>query len=136
MYGKYSKAKSLVITSSNGEKVSIKNPAGYSGIFFGSVYDSNDNKIKSAENYFIDEDHDYTQWDIISEKIDEYCAKYIDPLLGTNPHYSYQCGFGGKFFDGLIDFWLPVKVPELPNLAFEIKDKKYTMKWEYSSWDL
>ena len=102
--------------------------SGYAGLFWGHIYDSKGNEIKNAEEHFMP----FEYWDIIDDAIGEHCNKYLGPLIKNNLIYSYQYGFGGDNCNGLIDFWLPVQVSEMPDLKFKIKDEEYTLKWECS----
>jgi hypothetical protein len=137
-FGKFSPARNEIITTMGGDKVPLHTPAGYGGLFWGSVYGSDGNKIKRAENYFRElgeVDHpedDYTYWYDIDELISEHCIKYIGPYRG-DIHHNYQSGFGGDECDGLIDFWTEKPLPDMPNMPFEIAGKRYILKWEYSS---
>jgi len=130
-FGKFKPAKSERTTDSRGHPVVLNTPAGYGGIFWGTVYDSNGKIVD--EDYFSDlaenTDDDYKYWDIIDEFILEHCLKYIDPFCGGQR--CYQSGFGGKYSSGLIDFWTKDPIPEMPDMLFEIEGKKYIMKWRY-----
>lgn len=117
----------------------LKNPSGYGGLFWGKVYDENMNdSIHFGSEYFIDlakdneMDDDFIYWDFITNCIEKHCEKYIDPLLNNDLKYHYQCGFGGDYLDGLIDFFTVSQVPRMPDLKFKIDDEKFTIKWEYS----
>jgi hypothetical protein len=112
-------------------------PSGYTGLFWGTVYTAKGKKLESAEDYFmrLAEKNDLDEFDysdLISEKIREYCNEHVESLAGDNRSYGCQCGFGGDESDGLIDFWLPTKVPDLPDMNFVILEKEYTLKWKYS----
>lgn len=137
-FGKFHPAQNKMIKNMYGEKIPVNTPAGYAGLFWGTVYTSNGKKLESAEEYFMtleekQEDDELDYCDIISDKIAEYCMRQLGPLCGNDPDYHYQSGFGGDEADGLIDFWLPVKAPELPDMKFVIENKEYTLKWEYSN---
>jgi hypothetical protein len=80
-----------------------------------------------------EESDTFKYWDMIYKLIDELCTRHLKPLMNGDESYAYQSGFGGDESDGLIDFWLPVKVPELPIISFEIYGKKYELRWKYSS---
>lgn len=133
-FGKYFPASQKTI----GDKT-IKIPSGYSGVFWGTVYDKNNNIIEDAKWHFYhlandDEDKDvFDYWDIISEQISMHCNTYIDPYIDEDEHFHAQSGFGGDCCDGLIEFWSPVTIPEMPDLKFKIEDEEYTIKWEFSS---
>jgi hypothetical protein len=134
-FGKFIPAEEKMITNIYGEQVLLKKPAGYGGLFWGSVYfkDSGEH-IKMAEFYFTDlaenNDNDtYDYWEKIDDCIGKHCKKYL-PSKGEHHHYQY--GFGGDEGDGLIDFWLPKPVKEMPDMEFEIEGIKYVMKWDYS----
>lgn len=139
-FGNYFKEETKTTTKCNGNKHHLIIPAGYGGMFTGTVYHQDNIKIKNAEDYFINiaktnnkqkDGFDYI--DEIIDAIDMHCAKYIDPLLGPDNGltYHYQSGFGGDDTDGVISFWLPVKVPDMPNLTFKIENILYTIKWNY-----
>lgn len=122
--------------------VKISNPEGYYGLFWGRVYDQNGKCIYPASDYFmklaeekkIDTFH---YWDTIYELIDAYCKKHITPLVedDDDDKYHYQSGFGGDECDGLIDFWLPKQVPDLPDMPFTIDGTSYVLKWVYAGDD-
>jgi len=140
-FGKFHPAKSEIIKNMYGEKVPLDTPAGYGGLFWGRVFHGNGRRIKLASDYFIElakkngEENEFTYWEFIDEEIGKHCQKYIDPFNITDGHYHYQYGFGGDESDGLIDFWVPTEIPEMPPLRFKIKNKKYILRWEYSSGD-
>lgn len=142
MYGSYKPAKTETIHNRwDGRITTVETPAGYSGLLWGTVHHRNGRKIKNAQDYFMKlaetngEEDEFAYWNIIGDLLSNYCREHIRPLKGDNPSYGYQCGFGGDESDGLIDFWLPVKVPKLPNLKFVIKDKMYTLRWDFTSGD-
>ena len=136
-FGKYYPPEEKMITTIKGEQVLLKKPAGYGGLFWGSVYFKESGEhIKMAEYYFTDVaesngNDSYEYWETIDDYIGKHCKKYIK----YTPHksYHYQHGFGGDESDGLIDFWLPEPVKEMPDMEFEIDRVKYIMKWQYSS---
>ena len=138
-FGKFQPAKTETIKNMHGETVTVNTPAGYSGLFWGAVYNSKGKNIRQADDYFLElgETHDpddgFKYWDIISDAISEHCVKYIEPVCG--PHHHYQSGFGGDESNGLIDFWTEKPIPEMPDMEFEIAGKKYVIKWKYSSGD-
>jgi hypothetical protein len=138
-FGKFIPAKTETIKNMRGELVSFSSPAGYGGLFWGRVYDSDGNRIRLASDYFWDlgkvdhPDNDFKYWEDIDELIGEYCMKYIDPYSSHDHHYQY--GFGGDESDGLIDFWVKDPIPEMPDMQFEIAGKMYVIKWDYSSGD-
>lgn len=133
-FGKFYPASESIIG-----KKTIKKPSGYSGLFWGTVYDTEDKVVENASTYFsnlADEEEDldtFEYWETIYDKINLHCAEYIDPYIDEDERYHVQIGFGGSYCDGLIEFWSPVLIPEMPNLKFKIKDKQYTIKWEFSS---
>lgn len=113
---------------------------GYGGLFWGAVYDSDELRILSASDYFVDlaESNDldmFTYCDAINELINHCCHKQFDSLLDKTTTHCYQSGFGGSNCDGLIDFWLPKPIPEMPDIQFIIDDKRYTLRWTFSSSD-
>jgi hypothetical protein len=138
-FGKFIPAKTETIKNIRGELVSYSSPAGYGGLFWGRVYDSDGNLIRLASDYFWDlgqannPEYDFQYWEDIDKLIGEHCEKYIYPYRGDDHHYQY--GFGGDESDGLIDFWVKDPIPEMPDMPFEIAGKKYVMKWDYSSGD-
>jgi hypothetical protein len=138
-FGRFIPAKTNTIKNSSGNTVTYNTPAGYVGLFWGRVYDSEGIDIGMAGEYFwelgkIDfPDDDFKYWHEINDAIDIYCLKYIDPYSSLDHHY--QSGFGGDECSGLIDFWTKEPIPEMPDMPFEIAGKKYIMKWEYSSGD-
>jgi hypothetical protein len=135
-FGKFYPAKTETIKNIRGETIEHSSPAGYGGLFWGRVYDSEGKRIRMAEDYFWElgkVDHpedDFKYWYDIDELIHQHCLKYIHPYRGD---LHYQSGFGGDECDGLIDFWVKEPIPEMPDMPFEIAGKKYTIKWEYSS---
>jgi hypothetical protein len=135
-FGKFHAAKDEMITTLRGDKVPLHTPAGYGGLFWGSVYGPDGKRIRNAQDYFWDlgkDDHpddDFQYWYDIDQLINEHCIKYIGPYRGENHHY--QSGFGGDESDGLIDFWTEKPIPEMPDMPFEIAGKKYVLKWDYS----
>jgi hypothetical protein len=131
-FGKYYPSKNIKF----GNKT-IKKPGGYSGLFWGSVYTKENKKIQNASNYFLNQSEEngldeYDYWDKIDTEINKHCEKYISPYLVEDRSYHYQTGFGSNHCDGLIEFWLPVEVPEMPDFKFIIDNNEYTMKWQYS----
>ena len=130
-FGKFQPAKSEETTDSRGRPVVLNTVAGYGGIFWGTVYDSNGNIVDEDDFTDLAEntDDDCKYWDMIDEFIHQHCLKYIDPHCGGER--CYQSGFGGKFSSGLIDFWTKDPIPEMPDMPFEIEGKKYVMKWYY-----
>lgn len=135
-FGKFHPAKSEIITTMRGDKVPLNTPSGYGGLFWGRVYDSDGNRIRTASDYFWElgqdkPEDDFRYWYAIDELIHQHCLKYIHPYRGDNHHY--QSGFGGDDCDGLIDFWVKEPIPEMPDMPFEIAGEKYIIKWEYSS---
>lgn len=138
-FGKFHPAKTENVTNFRGETIEVSTPAGYGGLFWGEVYDSDGNRIKMASDYFWDlgkEDYpedDFKYWEVIDEFIHQHCLKYIHEYRGKDHHY--QSGFGGDESDGLIDFWTEKPIPEMPDMPFEIAGKKYVIKWDYSSGD-
>lgn len=136
-YGKYNPAKSEKIINSRGETTIINTPEGYSGLFWGKVY-CDDVEIQNAEDYFLkitgsDEHLEFDYWDQISDIIEQHCTKYIFPYVKDHYNYHYQSGFGGDECDGLIDFWLPVPIPKMPDIVFKIQGKIYQLRWTFSS---
>jgi len=140
-FGKFYPAKSEIITNMHGEKVPLNTPAGYGGLFWGRVFGEDGKHIKYADDYFMElaesngEEDEFVYWEIIDSEIGKHCEKYIEPIYKKSNHHHYQYGFGGDESSGLIDFWLPEQIPEMPSLQFKIKDKTYTLRWEYSSGD-
>ncbi len=138
-FGKFYPAKTERVKTILGEVVTFNTPAGYGGLFWGSVYDSDGNAISNAQDYFLElgkahnRYHDYEYWDVIVDFIDEHCLKYVNPYCGDKHHY--QSGFGGDEADGVIDFWVEEQLPEMPKMPFEIAGKSYIMKWYYSTGD-
>ena len=136
-FGKFIPAKNEIITNMYGEKVPLNTPAGYGGLFWGRVYDEDGKRIELAADYFWDmaeangEENEATYWEFIDGEIGKHCEKYIK----SDDMHHYQYGFGGDESDGLIDFWLPEPVQEMPPMAFEVCGKKYTIQWDYSSGD-
>jgi hypothetical protein len=136
-FGKFHPAKKSTLKTIDGETKTVDTPAGYGGLFWGYVYNSQEKVIPHAEDYFLelgeknDPSDQFKYWDIIDHKITSHCLKYIDPYCGANHHY--QSGFGGDEGNGLIDFWTEKRIPEMPDLEFEIEGEKYTIKWLYSS---
>jgi len=138
-FGKFIPARNDIITRRDGTKTTLNTPPGYGGLFWGRVYDKDGQRIHLAEEYFYElaktnkERSDFTYWEIIDAEIGKHCDKYIGPFYKSSHHYQY--GFGGDESDGIIDFWLPEQVPEMPPMVFEIRGEKYTIEWEYSSGD-
>lgn len=138
-FGKFHPAKNEIITNMYGEKVPLNTPAGYGGLFWGRVFHGNGRRINLAQDYFMKlakkngEEDEFIYWELIDAEIGKHCEKYIDPFYKSSHHYQY--GFGGDESDGLIDFWLPEQIPEMPPLRFKIRGKKYILRWEYSSGD-
>lgn len=135
-YGKYNSEKDNKIIDMFGKEVSFKTPEGYSGLFWGTVYNSKGKIMDDASDYFWDlsEEHEndgFEYWETISNFIEEHCSKYIAPYCGQD--YHYQCGFGASDMNGLIDFCTKKPIPEMPDMPFEIEGKKYVIKWKYSS---
>jgi len=131
-FGKFTPSKTDRIKTPCGKIVQTNTSEGYSGLFWGSVYDSNNNPILEPQEHFYELDNcGYKHWDTICEEISKHCLKYIEPYCGTHSHY--QCGFGGDESDGLIDFWTEKPIPEMPDMLFEIDGDKYVMKWHYSA---
>jgi hypothetical protein len=135
-FGTFHPAEDKVITTMYGDQVPLKTPAGYGGLFWGHVYDSDGKQLCMASEYFLDlgkTDHpedDFKYWYDIDELIHRHCMKYVHPYRGDTHHY--QSGFGGDDCDGLIDFWLTEQVPEMPDMPFEIAGTQYVLKWTYS----
>lgn len=140
-YGKFKPAEKYVVKNPwDGSKTKVSHPDGYSGLFWGRVYDAGNTLIYPASDYFMHLAEDkkvetFEYWNILYELIDGYCAKHITPLKGDSTKHHYQSGFGGDECDGLIDFWLPVQVPDLPDMPFTIEGKPYVLKWKYSGDD-
>ncbi len=136
-FGKFRPARDEIITTMSGDKVPLHTPAGYGGLFWGRVYGPDGNRIRIADDYFWElgqVDHpedDFKYWYDIDELINQHCTKYIGPYRGSDHHY--QSGFGGDESSGLIDFWTAERIPEMPDMPFEIAGKAYVLKWEYSS---
>lgn len=136
-FGLFAPSRTDLITNKHGETVVLNTPEGYSGLFWGRVYDADGNRIKIAHDYFwhlgqVDyPDDDFKYWGIIDSRIAEHCDTYILPYCGKRHHY--QSGFGGDESDGLVDFWTEKPIPEMPDMPFEISGNQYVMKWEYSS---
>lgn len=136
-FGKYIPAEEKMIKTIDGDEVLLKTPAGYAGLFWGNVYfKENDQFISHAEFYFTDvaennDRDDYEYWELIDGYIGKHCKKYLPKK--THESYHYQYGFGGDECDGLIDFWLPEPVQEMPDMEFTIEGVEYVMKWTYSS---
>ena len=133
-FGKFHPAKDEMITTQRGEKVPLKTPAGYGGLFWGRVYGPDGKRIKIAQDYFMElgqDEDEFKYWYEIDTLIHQHCVKYISPYCG--PRHHYQSGFGGDESDGLIDFWTEKPIPEMPDMPFEIAGKAYVLKWEYSS---
>ena len=122
------------------EMVTFTNHAGYGGLFWGRVYDSDDNLIRLADDYFWElgkvdyPEDDFKYWYDIDNLIGKHCSKYVDPYKGINHHYQY--GFGGDESSGVIDFFVEKPIPEMPDMPFTIAGKQYVIKWEYSSGSL
>lgn len=137
-YGKFKPAKTTLIKNRwDGHEATVSTPDGYGGLFWGRVYDAGNTLIFPASDYFMrlaeDKQLDtFEYWNILTELIDRHCVEYLNPLMGQNLNYNYQSGFGGDDCDGLIDFWLPVQVPDLPDMPFTIEGKPYVLKWQYS----
>lgn len=138
MYGTYQPAEQKTFKDFKDETVTLNTPAGYAGLFWGKIYDSDGYRLYAASDYLMKlakangEENEFKYWDVINDLITELCNTYIKPLMGEDESYAYQSGFGGDECDGLIDFWLPVQVPELPMIPFEIEGKKYVLHWEFS----
>lgn len=138
-FGKFIPARNEIITNMYGEQVHHSTPPGYGGLFWGRVHNKDGKRIRLAEDYFYDlakkngEETEFVYWEHIDSEIGKHCQKYIDPFYKSSHHYQY--GFGGDESDGLIDFWLPEPIPEMPPMTFEICGEKYTIEWEYSSGD-
>lgn len=136
-FGKFIPAKNEIITNIRGEQVPLNTPSGYVGLFWGRVFHANGRRIKMAEDYFYElakknnEDSEFTYWELIDAEIGKHCQKY----LKSDDKYHYQYGFGGDESDGIIDFWLPEQVQEMPPLRFKIRGKTYILRWEYSGGD-
>jgi len=132
-FGKFHAAKDEMITTMRGDKVPLKTPAGYGGLFWGRVYGPDGKKITIAQDYFMElgkDEDEFKYWYEIDALIHQHCMKYIHPYRGDNHHY--QSGFGGDESDGLIDFWTEKPIPEMPDMPFEIAGKAYVLKWDYS----
>ena len=111
-------------------------PAGYSGLFWGTVYGKYGERIANAQDYFreLAEENGvdgFIYEDEISDALEEHCEIYIDPYCGID--YNYQSGFGGDDCDGLVDFWTEKPIPTMPPMYFKICKRIYVMKFEYSS---
>jgi hypothetical protein len=111
--------------------------SGYSGVLAGHVIiDYTGGQLKCAETYFMelgrktDGGDEFMYNCILSDMIYNHCWKYYGTILPEgDTAYCYQAGFGGKYFDGLVDFYLPEKPPKLPPMKFTINDVKYTLVW-------
>lgn len=138
-FGKFHPAESKLITNVYGRQVPLNMPSGYAGLFWGRVYRENGEKISLGSEYFYrlaktnGEENEFIYWDIIYAEIGKHCKQYVDPYF--NEGYHYQYGFGGDESDGVIDFWLPEQIPEMPPLHFTINNEKYVLQWEYSNGD-
>jgi hypothetical protein len=129
-FGKFSPAKTEIVKSMSGQEITVNTPAGYSGIFWGTVYDSDETPMTGAYEYFMAlDDLDTDCLDRISDLIYKHTLTYIDPYCGE--HHHYQSGFGGDENDGLIDFWTENSIPEMPDMPFEVAGRQYVLKWDY-----
>lgn len=137
MIGKYQPAETTTVQTKDGEKT-IHTPEGYSGIIWGRLYDSHGTYIRMGDDY-IDQlatkngadNCDY--WLEITDLIYAHCDTYLKPIRDKSEHkyYSYQCEFGGDGGSGMIDFWLPEQIPELPEMHFTIGGESFIMRWNY-----
>lgn len=138
-YGSFKPAEVKTFKDFKDETVVLNTPAGYAGLFLGRLYDSDGYRVRCGSNYLMDlaeengEEDGFAYWDVVSALIDKQCETYLKPLMNGDESYAYQSGFGGDESDGLIDFWLPTQVPELPNIPFEVGGKKFELRWEYSA---
>lgn len=128
LYGKYIAANDL-------------RPAGYTGLFRGTVVDDFGNKVgeHSAADYFLklqdpaekplqEGDLNFDTWDIIYEQMNNFVRKYMPQMSST---YRYQYGFGGDESDGIIDFFCEHQIGELPDMHFSVYGKYYKIVWNY-----
>ncbi len=138
-YGLFKQAEVKTFKDFKDETVVLNTPAGYAGLFWGRLYDSDGYRIYCGSEILMrlaqenGETDMFAYWDVVSKLIDKQCETYLKPLMNGDESYAYQSGFGADECDGLIDFWLPTKVPELPNIPFEVGGKKFELRWEYST---
>jgi hypothetical protein len=143
VYGTFHPAETKIITNVFGNKVLSKTPEGYSGLFWGKMsFEMDDGtgdiveiELKNAQDYFLTlgrefrPDDPYIFWTKIDRSIGRYCEKYIAPYMNNNIAYNYQYGFGGDKCDGLIEYWLPVQIPQMKRWRFKILDTYYIYEW-------
>lgn len=136
-FGKYIPSEE-VFGECMGREVLVTTPAGYAGLFWGTVYEMDGTKINHAEAHFeqlaLNDGKDrYEYVNLIADVIDNHCHNYIAPYCGENGEYNYQSGFGGDESDGMIDFWCEKPIPRMPNSLFGFGGKTWFIKWEYSN---
>lgn len=134
-YGIFCPAKKNTITNMLGKQVVVSTPAGYSGLFWGSVSKQAGEDIPNAQEYFRELAKEtgesvYEYWDLVSDALEGHCTNYVAPYCGVN--HNYQSGFGGDESDGLIDFWTEKPIPRMPPMLFVVNKTMYVMKFEFS----
>ena len=131
LYGEFKPEERFINQFSNKEVVI---PAGYSGLFVGSVYDSRNKLIPDADTYFwnLDQSMGKLGDDSIFYELRSHLAKKWHPIESAYSKYSYQSGFGGDEGSGMVDFFLEKKMPCPPDIKFKVYNKNYTMKFRYS----
>ena len=103
-------------------------PFNVCGLIRAKVYNQDGSLLKNAEDYFFEmDDMVGLYWEIISNNVSKHVAAYFPKWeLDKN---SWQAGFGGDEGSGLIDFALQSHPPAVPDMEFEIENKKYIMKF-------
>ena len=102
-------------------------PFNVCGLIRANIYNQDDSLLANAADYFFDMDDMGVYWEIISDKVENHVSKYF-PAREPSKNV-WQAGFGGDESDGLIDFALQAYPPVVPDMEFEIENKKYTMKF-------
>ena len=94
-------------------------PEGYSGVFIGKVYDSDNRRnfdVETNENGL--SNHLHTTW---------------HRRLPVTSKYGYQHRDFGD--ETVLDFFLERKMPNPPDFHFEMGNEQYVMKFKYSPQD-
>ena len=105
---------------------------GYSGEFRGRVYDEDDNLLDDAHEYFWKLENESEEYEDYMEKITDLMYEHLNNNWYKQPKKSkffFLAGFGGKYFDGLIEFYLEEKVSLPPSMSFSLYGKNYTLKF-------
>jgi len=90
-------------------------PEGYSGLFIGRVYDSDNHRNTEVETDPVGlSNHLHTKW---------------HQRLPVTSKYGYQYRDEGD--QTVLDFFLERKMPNPPDFQFEMGNETYTMKFKY-----